>query len=142
MWALVGLALVAAFLVGGRVRRLPGRVGVCLVVRDQEAAVEGLAGDALAWAQALGSGVARVVVLDAGSRDGTARVLEHLARRHPALKILRWPDDTVGKGDPLEAALAAMPEGWVLLCRAMPESGPPLTVGELCGRREGEGACR
>ena len=117
-WVALGIAIVVVavgWALIGRAGRAPGSVTVCLVVRDGEAGVEGLVADALAWCAALGRRGREVLVVDAGSTDETPAVLAQLSRRHPALKIVRWPDDTKEGAGPLQAALAAGAGDWILI---------------------------
>ncbi len=104
-----------------------GPVSLCLVVANQVERVEGLVGEMLGTAGALGPRCIDLVVADEGSTDGTWDVLERLQRRHPAIKTLRWPADTLGKGHVLDAA-CALCAGRCILLRlargAAPEPAP------------------
>jgi hypothetical protein len=129
MWPLLALgiaivALLVLWALSGWLGRPPGSVSVCLVVRDQEAAVEGLVGEVLAWTSTLHPHVCDVLVVDDASVDGTPEVLARLARRHPALKILRWPDDTTDEASALEAARMHAAGSWMLV-RQVPAAGRP-----------------
>jgi len=94
---------------------LPLSLSLCLVVRDEVERIEGLMADLVALAEGLGSAVADVVVVDEASADGTAALLERLQLRYPAIKTVRWPADTSGRGDALEAACALCAGRWILL---------------------------
>ena len=127
-WAAFGTGLAAVLLiwaVSGWLGRPPDGVTVCLVVRDQEARVEGLVGETIAWSSALGPHAREVLVVDAGSADATPEMLAHLSRRHPGLKIVRWPDDIRDESTALGAALARSNGEWLLLRRVEPSARRP-----------------
>lgn len=120
MWPWVALAaaivaVVVLWAVAVWVGRPAGSVTVCLVVRDQEATVEGQVAEALAWCAALRRRATELLVVDAGSVDATADVLARLAARHPALKIVPCADDTREGAGPLTTALAASNGDWLLV---------------------------
>ena len=61
-----------------------------------------------------------VIVVDDGSRDGTARVTEELARSRPGLRVVshavnRGYGGAVKTGDPVTLAKSQLPEGWGVL---------------------------
>ena len=109
------------------------RVSLCLILQDQVEQVEGLVGEAVAAAAALGDAVAEVVAVDEGSADGTGEVLARLQRRHPAIKTLRWPDDTTGDQDVLGLLAGACAGRWMVLRLARAPARPALHPAE--GRR-------
>lgn len=73
-----------------RSRRLPF-VSLVLLVRDQEATVEGLVTDILSidYRSARGSPNYELVVVDDRSVDSTPIILERLAQQHAALRVVR-----------------------------------------------------
>ncbi|MHB1501878.1 MAG: glycosyltransferase family 2 protein [Candidatus Dormibacteria bacterium] len=71
-------------------------------------AVEDVERNVLAYVQD-----AELVIVDDGSQDGTADVLNHLAEVHPWLKVLHQPNH--GHGPALRAGVLAATGDWVLL---------------------------
>jgi hypothetical protein len=128
-WWFVAAALAVGWALGGGMAARPrgpaGHVSLCLVVRDAADRVEGEVGEVLRLAARLGPLVRDVLVVDAGSQDGTAELLRRLGRRHPSLKVLCWPEDAPPGSGPLEAARAAAEAAWMLVGgnpRALPDS--------------------
>ncbi len=92
-------------------------VSLCLVVRDQVDMLEGMLAQLLDLAGQWGACVVDVVLVDAGSRDGTADLVRALGRLHAGLKVLCWPDDAPD-GSALDLAYRACEAPWVLIARA------------------------
>ncbi|MFF4009175.1 glycosyltransferase family 2 protein [Streptomyces sp. NPDC001717] len=110
----------------------------------------GLVGEAVESALAQGPVVAEVIAVNDASSDGTARVLDELAARHPRLKVVHRAENSGGCGTPRNDGIAAATSPYVLfldsddvlpagaadaLVRAAEEHGAPVTVG-ACVRRE------
>jgi hypothetical protein len=129
MWAVAGLAAVVIILLllpapfrAGRpsLAGIPRPVSLCLLVRNAADRLEGLVGELVRTADALGATVADVVVVDDASADGSAALLGLLQRRYPGIKVLLWPDDTGGRGHVLEAALTLCAGRCVVLRQVRP----------------------
>ncbi|MGT2528374.1 glycosyltransferase family 2 protein [Streptomyces nojiriensis] len=110
----------------------------------------GLVGEAVESALAQGPVVAEVIAVNDASSDGTARVLDELAARHPRLKVVHRTENSGGCGTPRNDGIAAATSPYVLfldsddvlppgaadaLVRAAEEHRAPVTVG-ACVRRE------
>lgn len=123
MWPAYALAVALIALVLGdalRPRRGDPPLTVCLRLRNDEELAEGLLGEAVGLATRLPALVGAVVVLEAGSTDGTPLLLRLLARRYPGVKILSAADDTAG--------------GRVLQCAGVGLEGPRLELGRSTPR--------
>ncbi|ADU50314.1 hypothetical protein Tmar_0189 [Thermaerobacter marianensis DSM 12885] len=71
-----------------------------VLVRDAASFIEGFVDDLAALAPG-----SPIVVVDCGSADETASILQRLRQRVPTLQVLRWPAARPGAPGPLEAAL-------------------------------------
>ncbi|MFI5616634.1 glycosyltransferase family 2 protein [Streptomyces sp. NPDC051567] len=124
----------------------PPSVSVVVIAYNDAA----LVGEAVSSALAQGPVVAEVIAVDDASRDGTARVLDELAVRHPRLKVVHRTENSGGCGTPRNDGIAAASAPYVLfldsddvlapgaadaLVRAAEEHRAPVTVG-ACVRRE------
>ncbi|WP_329385647.1 glycosyltransferase [Streptomyces sp. NBC_01351] len=109
-----------------------------------------LVGEAVGSALAQGPVVAEVIAVNDSSSDGTARVLDELAARHPRLKAVHRTENSGGCGTPRNDGIAAATSSYVLfldsddvlppgaadaLVRAAVEHRAAVTVG-ACVRRE------
>lgn len=74
----------------------PRLVSVVVPAYNEEGALEAHLGAILAYAAPHAWNV-EILVVDDGSRDGTAELAERAAARHPEIRLLRQPDNT-GKG--------------------------------------------
>ncbi len=111
--AAMACALLVALVPWGA--RGPGRMGICLIVRDGAERLEGELRDAFGWLHRLGAGGARFVVLDRAASAETHDLLAALAREYPGLTILREPDDTAGEGAGMEGIVRLCDAPWVLV---------------------------
>ncbi|MGN9791279.1 glycosyltransferase family 2 protein [Streptomyces sp. OZ13] len=122
--------------------------GVCVVVIAYNDA--DLVGEAIGSALGQGPEVSEVIAVNDRSDDGTARVLDELARRHPRLRVIHRTENSGGCGTPRNDGLAAatapyvmfldsddvLPEGAVgALLAAAGRHQAPVAVGN-CVRRE------
>src|SRR6202171_1685945 len=76
--------------------------------------------------------VFEVIVVDDGSRDGTAGVLERLKAIHPSLRVVRHPVNR-GYGAALRSGFAVARYPWVFLMDA-DNQFDPADVGALLAR--------
>lgn len=130
MWALLGFGAVAVVsLAALRRSRVPMRttlpVSLCLIVHNQADRLEGMVADLVGLADALGTRVTDVVIVDEASADGTGELLRRLARRYPGIKTLHWPHDTQERGHVLEAALALCAGHWIVLRQVRADETAP-----------------
>lgn len=139
-YALIGfLALYGAgtLVVGlyGRARSLaapgvtPGLVSLLLVTKDREQVIESLVHDIMTMMSGL---VERelefeIVAVDDGSRDDTALILERLARKNRALRVLRVEPGQSA----VQVGLVLCRSRVVLLCEAVGKVEPRSLVGTL-----------
>lgn len=82
-----------------------GGISVFLPAYNDEATIAGLVEDALEVLPSL-AGDYEVVVVNDGSSDGTAAVLDELARRHPAVRVVHHPHNR-GYGGALRTGFAS-----------------------------------
>ncbi|MFG3040347.1 glycosyltransferase family 2 protein [Streptomyces sp. NPDC048330] len=123
-----------------------GKLSVVVIAYNDEA----LVGEAIRSALDQGPVVAEVVAVDDRSSDGTARVLDELAARHPRVRVVHRTENSGGCGTPrndgIEAATApyvmfldsddVLPEGAAeALVAAAERHRTPVAVG-VCVRRE------
>ncbi|MGW9069858.1 glycosyltransferase family 2 protein [Streptomyces yangpuensis] len=74
----------------------------------------GLVGEAVSSALAQGPVVTEVIAVNDASSDGTARVLDELARVHPRLKVVHRTENSGGCGTPRNDGIAAASGRYVL----------------------------
>ncbi|MFF8604702.1 glycosyltransferase family 2 protein [Streptomyces sp. NPDC015346] len=123
-----------------------GKLCVVVIAYNDEV----LVGDAIRSALDQGPVVAEVIAVNDASGDGTARVLDELARQHPRLRIVHRTENSGGCGTPrndgIQAATApyvmfldsddVLPEGAArALVTAAETHRTPVAVG-VCVRRE------
>ncbi|WP_432086970.1 glycosyltransferase family 2 protein [Streptomyces sp. bgisy095] len=123
-----------------------GRLSVVVIAYNDEE----LVGEAVRSALAQGPVVAEVVAVDDRSDDGTARVLDELAARHPRLRVVRRTENSGGCGTPRNDGIAAATAPYVMfldsddvlppgaaeaLVAAAERHRAPVAVG-VCVRRE------
>lgn len=126
--------------------QVAGKLGVVVIAHNDE----GLVGEAIRSVLDQGPVVAEVVAVDDGSSDGTARVLDELAARHPRLRVVHRTENSGGCGTPRNDGVRAvtapivifldsddvLPEGAAeALVTAAERHGAPVAVG-ACVRRE------
>ncbi|MFJ5093305.1 glycosyltransferase family 2 protein [Streptomyces sp. NPDC088557] len=86
------------------------RLSVVVIAYNDEA----LVGEAIRSALDQGPVVAEVVAVDDCSSDGTARVLDELAARHPRLRVVRRAENSGGCGTPRNDGIAAATAPYVM----------------------------
>ena len=138
------LALLLVRLLPGRRRRPPvrphGRVpadeSVSIIVATLNEAHR--VGPCLEGLAAQGALVREILVVDSGSTDGTATLVEAAARRDPRIRLLRdppLPAGWVGKVWALEHGLRHATGTWVLGIDADTEPRPGLAAGAVSAAR-------
>ncbi|MFE0641286.1 glycosyltransferase family 2 protein [Streptomyces sp. NPDC058877] len=123
-----------------------GRLSVVVIAYNDEA----LVAEAIRSALDQGPVVAEVVAVDDCSADGTARVLDELAARHPRLRVVRRTENSGGCGSPRNDGIRAATAPYVMfldsddilpagaaeaLVAAAERHRAPVAVG-ACVRRE------
>ncbi|MFF5917528.1 glycosyltransferase family 2 protein [Streptomyces flavochromogenes] len=123
-----------------------GRLSVVVIAYNDEE----LVGEAIRSALDQGPVVAEVVAVDDCSQDGTARVLDELAARHPRLRVVHRTENSGGCGSPRNDGIRAATAPYVMfldsddilpagaaeaLVAAADRHGTEVAVG-VCVRRE------
>lgn len=123
-----------------------GRLSVVVIAYNDEA----LVGQAIRSALDQGPVVAEVVAVDDCSSDGTARVLDELAARHPRVRVVHRTENSGGCGSPRNDGIRASTAPYVMfldsddilpsgaaeaLVAAAERHGTEVAVG-VCVRRE------
>ncbi|MGW0117095.1 glycosyltransferase family 2 protein [Streptomyces sp. NPDC003327] len=126
--------------------RTADKLSVVVIAYNDEA----LVGQAIRSALDQGPVVAEVVVVDDCSGDGTVRVLDELAARHPKVRVLRRAENSGGCGTPRNDGIRAATAPYVMfldsddvlpagaaeaLVAAAERHRTPVAVG-VCVRRE------
>src|ERR1700694_5224644 len=89
---------------------------------NEEANLEQSVGRMASALQALTRGF-EIIVVDDGSQDGTAAVLERLKAAHPNLRVIRHPVNR-GYGAALRSGFSAARFGWIFLMDADNQFAP------------------
>ncbi|MEW6522476.1 MAG: glycosyltransferase [Bacillota bacterium] len=140
--ALVGLlalygAVTLVVSLYGRARTLVAQelpscfISLLLVTRDREQVIEGMVRDMTSLLSGLGERNMdfEIIAVDDRSRDDTALILERLARKNRALRVVRVAD--TGGESAVQVGLVLCRSKVVLLCEAVGKAEPRLLLSTL-----------
>lgn len=111
------LLIVAAIVAARWGRPTSARVtfALCVVVRDQAEHMEAIFAELVRLSAILGPALEKTLVIDVASTDGTAELLQPLARRYPGVRVGHW---SLGDPGPLELAAEWAGTHWLLVLHA------------------------
>jgi len=108
------------------------KLSIVVVMRDKEQVIEGFIRSLLNFRSFSSRADYDVVVVDDGSSDASAKIIERLSRRYANLRIAKMHDTRViGVSSALEAGVFLARSTVVIVCDARAQFDPKHTLGKL-----------